>query len=101
MSYSPTAIKKLQPASAQPTVWSVFDPPQLGPFQQNVKQLALRFHQVPAGVSPDAEPVDITALPDYAGFEFTLGATLYRYSRFGLERLKANETTNKLQGEAG
>ena len=78
----------------------VFDPPQLGPFQQDVKQLALRFHQVPAGVSPDAEAVDITALPDYAGFEFTLGATRYRYSRFGLERLKANQTTHKLQGEA-
>lgn len=70
-----------------------FDPPQPGPFQQDVKQLALRFHQIPAGVSPDAEPTSIVALPDRAGFEFTLGVTRYRYNRFGLERLKTNETT--------
>ena len=72
-----------------------FDPPQPGPFKQDVKQLALRFHQLPAGVSPDAEPTDIAALPDHAGFEFTLGVTRYCYSRFGLERLKANDTTKK------
>jgi CRISPR-associated endonuclease/helicase Cas3 len=77
----------------------MFDAPQPGPFHQGVKQLALRFHQVPAGVSPDAVSSDITPLPDHAGFEFTLGATRYRYDRFGLERLKANETTQKAQGE--
>jgi CRISPR-associated endonuclease/helicase Cas3 len=76
-----------------------FDPPQPGPFKQDVKQLALRFHQVPKGVSPDAEPTDIAALPDQAGFEFNLGASRYRYNRFGLERLKANDTTRKTQGE--
>jgi CRISPR-associated endonuclease/helicase Cas3 len=76
-----------------------FDPPQPGPFQQDVKQLALRFHQVPAGVSPDAEPADIVALPDHAGFEFTLGVTRYRYNRFGLERLKTHDTTKQTQGE--
>ena len=76
-----------------------FDPPQPGPFQQDVKQLALRYHQVPAGVSPDAEPTDVAALPDHAGFEFTLGTTRYRYNRFGLERLKANDTTQQTQGE--
>ncbi|MDO8458508.1 MAG: CRISPR-associated helicase Cas3' [Burkholderiaceae bacterium] len=76
-----------------------FDPPQPGPFQQDVKQLALRHHQIPAGVSPDAEPTEIAVLSGHAGFEFTLGATRYRYNRFGLERLKANETANQTQGE--
>lgn len=76
-----------------------FDPPQRGPFLQDVKQLALRFHQIPANVSPDAEPTDIASLPNSAGFEFTLGATRYRYNRFGLERLKSNDTSLKKQGE--
>ena len=67
----------------------IFDPPQPGPFQQAVKQLALRHHQIPEGVSPDALPVDIAVLPAGAGFEFTLGSARYRYNRFGLERLKA------------
>ena len=76
-----------------------FDPPQPGPFKQDVRQLALRHHQIPAGVSPDAEPNEIAVLPGHAGFEFTLGATRYRYNRFGLERLKTNETTQQIQGE--
>jgi CRISPR-associated endonuclease/helicase Cas3 len=61
----------------------------------------LRFHQIPAGVSLDAQPVDIVALPERAGFEFTLGATRYRYNRFGLEQLKANDASPplKTQGE--
>lgn len=77
-----------------------FDSPQPGPFKQGVRQLTLRHHQLPEGVSPDAAPTEITELPDHAGFEFTLGTTRFRYSRFGLERLKVNETTYKLQGEA-
>ena len=76
-----------------------FDPPQPGPFLQDVKQLALRSYQA-KGVSPEALPIDIAALPDHAGFEFTLGAARFRYNRFGVERLKASETTEKLQGEA-
>lgn len=76
-----------------------FDPPQPGPFHQHVKQLALRFHQVPAGISPDAEPNNIVALPDHTGFEFTLGSTRYRYNRFGVERLKVNDATQQTQGE--
>jgi CRISPR-associated endonuclease/helicase Cas3 len=83
--------------AADPLV--TFDPPQPGPFQQDVKQLALRHHQIPVGVSPDAEPTEIAALPGHAGFEFTLGTTRYRYNRFGLERLKANDTTQETQGE--
>ena len=75
-----------------------FDPPQPGPFQQAVKQLALRHHQLPEDARPDTVPTGIATLPDNAGFEFTLGVTRFRYSRFGLERLKANETTNETQG---
>lgn len=74
-----------------------FDPPQSGPFLQDVKQLALRAYQA-EGVSPDAEPTEIAELPDHAGFEFTLGAACYRYNRFGLERLKASDTTPQTQG---
>lgn len=76
-----------------------FDPPQPGPFQQDVAQLALRFHQIPAGVSPDAQPANIVVLPDHTGFEFTLGTARYRYNRFGLERLKANDPPQQTQGE--
>ena len=77
-----------------------FDPPQPGPFQQGVKQLALRHHQIPEGVSPDALPTDISVLPTRAGFEFTLGNACYRYNRFGLERLKSDEKNQPTQGEA-
>ena len=77
----------------------IFDPPQPGPFQQDVKQLALRHHQIPEGVSPDALPTDISVLPDSAGFEFTLGEARYRYNRFGLDRLKADDQNQTTQGE--
>jgi len=76
-----------------------FDPPQPGPFQQDVKQLALRHHQIPDGVSPDALPIDINVLPERAGFEFTLGEARYRYNRFGLERLKTDDKNHFTQGE--
>ncbi|MDI9335263.1 MAG: CRISPR-associated helicase Cas3' [Cytophagales bacterium] len=69
----------------------IFDPPQPSPFQQAVKQLALRHHQIPEGVSPDAMPNDISVLPDSAGFEFTLGKARYQYNRFGLERLRIDD----------
>jgi CRISPR-associated endonuclease/helicase Cas3 len=75
------------------------EPPLPGPFKQDVKQLALRHHQLPEGISPDAVPTAIAVLPDHAGFEFTLGVARFRYHRFGLERLKANETTKQTQGE--
>ena len=76
-----------------------FEPPQPGPFLQDVKQLALRHHQVPAGLSPDALPTAITVLPDHAGFEFALSTTRYRYSRFGLERLKSSAIPPPAPGE--
>lgn len=69
-----------------------FEPPQPGPFNQDVRQLALRFHQVPKDLSRDAVPANIAVLPNHAGFEFTLGCTRYRYDRFGLAQLKANDT---------
>ena len=77
----------------------VFDPPLPGPFQQDVKQLALRHHQIPGGINPDALPTDISVLPECAGFEFTLGTARYRYNRFGLERLKTDEKNPTKQGE--
>lgn len=79
----------------------IFDPPQPGPFQQAVKQLALRHHQTPKGVSPDVLPMDISVLPGSAGFEFSLGDARYRYSRFGLERLKVDDKNQPTQGEPG
>jgi CRISPR-associated endonuclease/helicase Cas3 len=76
-----------------------FSPPQPGPFRNQVKHLALRFHQAPADIGPDTEPANITQLPKRAGFEFTLGTAWYRYSRIGLERLKASDAPQKLQGD--
>lgn len=64
-----------------------FDPPIPGPFGQTVRQLALRHHQV-QGVPPDTLPADVAPLPSEPGFVFTLGPANYRYSRFGLERIK-------------
>jgi CRISPR-associated endonuclease/helicase Cas3 len=77
----------------------IFDPPQPGPFRQEVRQLALRHHQIPEGANPDALPTDICALPGSTGFEFTLSEARYRYNRFGLERLKADEKNPATQGE--
>jgi CRISPR-associated endonuclease/helicase Cas3 len=76
----------------------IFDPPQPGPFQQDAKQLALRHHQIPKGVSPDALPTNLVVLPERAGFEFTLGEARYRYNRFGLERLKDDDKNQSIQG---
>lgn len=78
----------------------VFDPPQPGPFLQAVKHLALRFHQLPKELSPDAQPADIVLLAEQAGFVFSLGSARYRYDRFGLQRLKADAATPSIQGEA-
>lgn len=74
-------------------------PPQPGPFGQDVNQIALRFHQAPAGLSPDAQPSDIVVLPGKTGFEFTLGDARYRYSRFGLERLKVDGSPLATSGD--
>jgi len=67
----------------------VFDDPIEGPFGTPVHKLTLRHHQVPRGLEPDARPNGIAPLPACTGFEFDLGATRFRYSRFGIERLVA------------
>ena len=61
-------------------------------FGQAVRELALRHHQLPFDLPSDAQPCAFRPLLDSAGFEFTLGAVRYRYSRLGLERLKAESS---------
>lgn len=63
-----------------------FNPPQAGPFLQSVALLPMRHHMWPKGESPDTQPVVKAAATD-GSFTFTLGATAYRYSRLGLERI--------------
>lgn len=58
----------------------------LGPFGQPLRQLPLRYHMLPHDLAADSQPVEITQRDD--GIEFLLGAARYRYSRFGLERLR-------------
>lgn len=67
------------------------DPLPIGPFGQPVAQLALRHHLLPRGLPPDAAPADVCPLPDDQGpgLTFTLGPALFRYSRFGIERLRS------------
>lgn len=68
---------------------SFIEPFPKGPFGQPVEQLALRHHQVPPGLPADARPEGVQSLADAEspGFSFRLGATRYRYSRFGVKRL--------------
>ncbi len=76
----------------------IFDLPQPGPFHQAVRQLALRHHQIPEGISPEALPTDISVLPEREGFEFALGKVRYRYNRFGLEPIEAKEKNSNAKG---
>jgi CRISPR-associated endonuclease/helicase Cas3 len=69
----------------------LLDPPLGGPFGGLVRELAIRHHQLPRGLPPDAQPTNARLLPEGAGFEFTLVETRYRYSRVGLERLKKED----------
>jgi CRISPR-associated endonuclease/helicase Cas3 len=68
----------------------VFDPAPLGPFGQRVPQLAIRHHLLPRGLAPDEQASQVVDLADAAGFMFCLGATQYRYTRLGVERLPSN-----------
>jgi CRISPR-associated endonuclease/helicase Cas3 len=70
----------------------LIDPPCNGPFGRAVKELALRHHQLPHGLPPDAQAEHVQALPADGGFDFTLGDARYRYSRLGLERLREEST---------
>jgi CRISPR-associated endonuclease/helicase Cas3 len=66
-----------------------FDPPQPGPFGYAVQRLPMRHHMWPKGELPDTQPVVKAAATDDS-VTFTLGATAYRYSRLGLERITDN-----------
>lgn len=67
-----------------------FDPAQPGPFGNAIRELPIRHHLLPAGLALDAPPEAIATEP--GGFAFRLGATRYRYSRLGLERLAQSDT---------
>lgn len=67
-----------------------FDPPQPGPFGNLIRELPIRHHLLPAGLALDAKPEAIITEP--GGFTFRVGATCYRYSRIGLERLAQSDT---------
>jgi CRISPR-associated endonuclease/helicase Cas3 len=67
-----------------------FDPPQAGPFGNAVRELPIRYHLLPNGLSLEALPEDIAA--ELCGFRFRLGDAHYRYSRVGLERLSQAAT---------
>ena len=68
---------------------AVFDTPfPFGPFGVPVQQMAIRHHQLPRDLPFDAQPEGIAPLDGEPGFAFSLGMARYRYSRFGLERLK-------------
>ncbi|MDR5857060.1 CRISPR-associated helicase Cas3' [Caballeronia sp. LZ062] len=64
-----------------------FDPPVPGPFGIDVQRIALRHHMLDDDVDPDAKPSGIGLIEH--GFEFTLGTNVFRYGRFGVERLNA------------
>ncbi len=73
-----------------------FDPPIAGPFRQPVMQLAIRYHMLPQGLSPDAQATVVAPLSEGTGFTFELGTAKYRYSRLGVERV----TTRKHEDTA-
>jgi CRISPR-associated endonuclease/helicase Cas3 len=66
-----------------------FDPPHPGPFDQAVQRLPMRNHMWPQGLSPDVQPTVQVTEAD-GSFSFKLGASTYRYSRLGLERITDN-----------
>jgi len=64
----------------------IFDPPQLGPFGEPVRQMAMRHHLLPKNLHLDAQPENIVTNQD--GFTFTLGQAHYAYGRMGIEQLR-------------
>ncbi|MCB1929826.1 MAG: CRISPR-associated helicase Cas3' [Rhodocyclaceae bacterium] len=68
-----------------------FDPFLRGPFGNSVRELPIRHHLLPQGLSLEAEPEDV--VPEPGGFVFRLGDAHYRYSRVGLERLSQAATS--------
>jgi CRISPR-associated endonuclease/helicase Cas3 len=45
---------------------------------------------LPSGLDPDAKPTSIVRHD--GGFEFALGAARYSYSRFGIEKIRLNNS---------
>lgn len=64
-----------------------FPLPPDGPFGEPVRQLAIRHHQLPAGLDADALPSALEPLAS-GGFAFSLGTARYCYQRYGLIRMK-------------
>jgi CRISPR-associated endonuclease/helicase Cas3 len=71
-----------------------FEPSQLGPFGLDVRNMPVRPSMWPKDLSPDTIPMVQQSLPK-GGFTFSLGKTIYQYSRLGLER-----SENKSTGES-
>jgi CRISPR-associated endonuclease/helicase Cas3 len=69
----------------------VFTPAPIGPFGQPVQQLALRHHMLAHDLQDDAQPEQVEALAQQAGFTFTLGGRRYCYDRFGLAVAATNQ----------
>ena len=67
-----------------------FDTPPPGPFGRVVRELPIRHHLLPRGLSLEAQPELIVIEP--GGFRFQLGDAHYRYSRLGLERLPQTDS---------
>lgn len=65
-----------------------FEPALPGPFGEPLKELPVRYHLLSKGLSPDAEPSDISQTA--TSITFHLGDAQFRYTRLGLERLKDN-----------
>lgn len=63
-----------------------FDLRWTSPFGEPLKELPIRYHLLPKGLSPDTEPSDISQTA--TSFTFRLGDAQFRYTRLGLERLK-------------
>jgi CRISPR-associated endonuclease/helicase Cas3 len=66
-----------------------FDPPQPGPFGGEIQNIPVRPLLWPKDLPHDTKPVVQTKFPN-GGFTFTLGKSVYQYSRLGLERMRDN-----------
>lgn len=56
-----------------------------GPFGEPLRELPIRHHLVPPGLSPDAEPSHVSCAE--GAVSFNLGEARFVYSRLGLERV--------------
>lgn len=65
-----------------------FDLEHPGPFGEPIKELPIRYHLLPKDLLLDAVSSDINQTE--TSLTFRLGEAQFRYTRFGLERLKDN-----------